>query len=351
MPKATVAIEDRRFYEHGGLDVEGIARALWANVKAREVVQGGSTITQQLVRNLYISRERTLERKVKEACLAVKLNRAWPKEQILVTYLNRVYYGNLAYGIEAAAQTYFSKPARSLNLPQAALLAGLTQAPSAYDPFADPVRARARRDVVLRAMLVNGAITPDQYGWAVNRRALGLRAGHLYRQIREPYFFSYVRDRLIQVYGAETVRSGGLSVYTTIIPRYQRHAQSAIRETLTEPTDPAAALVSISPATGAIRAMTAVIPGQRRNEFNLLSQARRQPGSTFKTFVLATAVERGINPSSTYYVSAPFMYRPVADGNCDDGSWWCVKTYDSSYTGGPRSSARRFAPTTRCTPN
>ena len=219
-------------------------------------------------------------------------------------------------------------------------MAGLTQAPSAYDPFADPVRARARRDVVLRAMLVNGAITPDQYGWAVNRRALGLRAGHLYRQIREPYFFSYVRDRLIQVYGAETVRSGGLSVYTTIIPRYQRHAQSAIRETLTEPTDPAAALVSISPATGAIRAMTAVIPGQRRNEFNLLSQARRQPGSTFKTFVLATAVERGINPSSTYYVSAPFTYRPVADGNCDDGSWWCVKTYDSSYSGVDLDRAR-----------
>jgi penicillin-binding protein 1A len=332
-PKATIAIEDRRFYEHGGLDVEGIARALWANVKAREVVQGGSTITQQLVRNLYISRERTLDRKLKEACLAVKLNRAWPKKQILVTYLNRVYYGNLAYGIEAAAQTYFSKPSRELNLPEAALLAGLTQAPSVYDPFADPARARARRDEVLRAMLENGTIDAEQYRWAVGRRALRLHAGRLYQRIREPYFFSYVRDRLIEVYGAETVRSGGLRVYTTIIPRYQRYAQAAIRGSLTEPTDPAAALISISPGSGAIRAMTAVIPGQRRNEFNLLSQARRQPGSTFKTFVLTTAVERGINPSSTYYVSAPFTYRPVENGNCDDGSWWCVKTYDSSYVG------------------
>jgi penicillin-binding protein 1A len=333
VPKATIAIEDRRFYEHGGLDVEGIARALWANVKAREVVQGGSTITQQLVRNLYISRERTVERKLKEACLAVKLNRAWTKDQILVTYLNRVYYGNLAYGIEAASQTYFSKPSRSLNLPDAALLAGLTQAPSAYDPFADPALARARRDEVLGAMLANGAITSDQYQWAVGRRSLGLHAGRLYRRIREPYFFSYVRDKLIEVYGAETVRSGGLRVYTTIIPRYQRYAQAAIRGTLTEPTDPAAALISVSPRSGAIRAMTAVIPGQRRNEFNLLSQARRQPGSTFKTFVLTTAIERGINPASTYYVSAPFTYRPVENGYCEDGSWWCVKTYDSTYNG------------------
>ena len=333
VPKATVAIEDRRFYEHGGLDAEGIARALWANLKAREVVQGGSTITQQLVRNLYISRERTVQRKLKEACLALKLNRAWTKKQILTVYLNRVYYGNLAYGIEAASQTYFSKPARALNLPESALLAGLTQAPSAYDPILDPGRARARRDEVLRAMLDNGSITPKQYRWAVRRRSLRLHPGRLYEQIREPYFFSYVRDRLIAVYGAETVRSGGLSVYTTIIPRYQRYAQTAIRETLTERTDPAAALISIAPGTGAIRAMTAVIPGQRRNDFNLLSQARRQPGSTFKTFVLTAAVERGINPASTYYVSAPFTYRPVANGNCEDGSWWCVKTYDSSYVG------------------
>ena len=135
MPKATVAIEDRRFYQHGGIDVEGIARALWKNVNAGQVVEGGSTITQQLVRNLYISRERTVERKLKEACLAIKLNDAWTKDRILATYMNQVYYGNLAYGIEAAAQTYYSKNAVELNLPEAALLAGLPQLPSAYDPF------------------------------------------------------------------------------------------------------------------------------------------------------------------------------------------------------------------------
>jgi len=332
LPKATVAIEDRRFYEHGGLDATGIARALWANLRARELVQGGSTITQQLVRNLYISRERTVQRKLKEACLAIKLNERWPKERILTTYLNQVYFGSLAYGAEAAAQTYFSRPARALTLPQAALLAGLIKAPSAYDPFAAPAEALARRTQVLDAMLRMDAITQAQHDWAV-RRPLGLRPGRLYTQIREPYFFGYVRDELIAAYGAETVRSGGLKVYTTIVPRYQRLAEQAIRETLTEPTDPAAAIVSIEPRTGAIRAMAAVIPGRRNNQFNLLSQARRQPGSTFKTFVLAAAVDMGIDPATTSYVSAPFFYRPVENGNCDDGSWWCVKTYDSSYNG------------------
>ena len=333
MARATVAIEDRRFYEHGGIDPQGIARAVWEDVKARSVVQGGSTITQQLVRNLYISNERTVQRKLKEACLALKLNDAWSKQRILASYLNQVYYGNLAYGIEAAAQTYYSRSARELNLRQAALLAGLTQAPSAYDPFSDPERALARRDEVLAAMRDQGTITPAQHDWAARSRDLALRPGRLYKEIREPYFFGYVRDRLIQQYGAETVRSGGLRVYTTIVPRWQKAAQAAIRETLTERTDPAAAVISIEPATGAIRAMTAVVPGRRDNQFNLLSQARRQPGSTFKTFVLTAAVEKGIDPDTSYYVSAPFTYRPVEDGSCEDGSWWCVKTYDSSYDG------------------
>jgi penicillin-binding protein 1A len=332
LPVATVAIEDRRFYEHGGLDPTGIARAVWVNVRERGLVQGGSTITQQLVRNLYISRERTVKRKLKEACLAIKLNQKWPKRKILTTYLNQVYFGSLAYGAEAAAQTYFSRPARSLTLSQAALLAGLIKAPSAYDPFVAPAQALLRRREVLDAMLDQRRITQAQYDWAVKQR-LGLKPGRLYTRIREPYFFGYVRDQLIAAYGSETVRSGGLKVYTTIVPRYQRLAEQAIRRTLTERTDPSAAIVSIEPATGAIRAMAAVIPGRRNNQFNLLSQARRQPGSTFKVFVLTAAVDMGIDPATTYYVSAPFTYRPVANGNCDDGSWWCVKTYDSSYYG------------------
>jgi penicillin-binding protein 1A len=332
LTRATVAIEDRRFFGHRGVDAVGIARALWRDVRAGTVVEGGSTITQQLVRTLYISNERTVQRKVTEACLAVKLDRAWSKERILAGYLNSVFYGNLAYGAEAAARTYFARPARWLTLPQAALLAGLTQAPSVYDPFVEPARAIVRRDQVLAAMLGQGMITRAQYEKARRQRSPQLRPGSLYRQIREPYFFGYVRDQLTKAYGAETVRSGGLRVYTTIEPRWQQLAQQAIRSTLTSPTDPAAALISINPWNGAIRAMAAIVPGRANNQFNLLSQARRQPGSTFKTFVLAAAVERGLDPGSTYYVSAPFTFRPTDEGDCDRG-WWCVKTYDSSYSG------------------
>jgi penicillin-binding protein 1A len=330
--KATIAIEDRRFFAHDGVDLEGTARAALANIRAGEIVEGGSTITQQLVRNLYISRERTVQRKVKEACLATKLDRAHSKEWILTTYLNQVFYGNRAYGIEAASRTYFSKPASKLLLTEAALLAGLTQAPSVYDPFTVPAEARRRRNEVLRAMFDTGVISQRIYGKAVAAK-LRLRRGRVYDAIREPYFFGYVRDRLIEVYGAQQVRSGGLKVYTTIIPRYQRLAETAIRETLDEPDDPAAALISISPRTGAIRAMAAIVPNRPKNQFNLLSQARRQPGSTFKTFVLAAAVEQGIDPDSTYYVSAPFTYRIHPAGNCDDGTWWCVKTYAHDYYG------------------
>lgn len=330
--KATIAVEDRRFFAHGGVDLEGIARAAVADLRAGEIVEGGSTITQQLVRNLYISRERTVQRKVKEACLATKLDGAWTKQRILTTYLNQVYYGNQAYGIEAASQTYYSKPATELNLAESALLAGLTQAPSSYDPFTTPARALARRAEVLRAMLETGVITKREHDLAIASK-LVFQPGRLYSRIREPYFFGYVRDKLIEVYGAERVRSGGLQVYTTIIPRYQRLAEKAIRDTMNQPTDPAAALISISPRTGAIRAMTAVIPNRPKNEFNLLSQARRQTGSTFKTFVLTAAVELGINPDSTYYVSAPFTYRVHPAGNCEDGTWWCVHTYANDYYG------------------
>jgi penicillin-binding protein 1A len=328
LSRATVAIEDRRFYQHGGIDPQGIARALWQDIRQGRIVQGGSTITQQLVRNLYISRERTIQRKLKEACLAIKLSQHWSKARILNAYENQVYYGNHAYGIEAAAQTYFSRPARKLSLTQAALLAGLPQAPSDFDPFHAPQKALARRDEVLRAMRDNGDIGERQYEAAVAQRNLHLNPGRLYTRIREPYFFSYVRDQLIAEYGANTVRSGGLKVYTTIDPRFQNAAREAIRSTLNLPTDPAAALVAINPGNGAIRAMTAVTPGATGNQFNLVAQARRQPGSTFKTFVLAAAIEAGMNPSSTNYTSAPFHYQPDPYTPA-----WDVSTYDHTYAG------------------
>jgi penicillin-binding protein 1A len=335
LPRATVAIEDKRFYSHGGVDVEGIVRALWRDVSAGRVVEGGSTITQQLVRNLYISREVTVQRKLKEACLAIKLSRSRSKDWILENYMNQVYYGNHAYGVEAAAQTYFSRHASSLTLLQAALLAGLPQAPTDYDPFHAPQKALARRSEVLRAMLANGAITVREYQRAARSRSLGLRPGRLYTRIKQPYFFGYVSEELQKQYGTNTIRSGGLRVYTTIDPRLQRAAQRSIREVLYAHDDPASAIVSIDPSNGAIRAMTAVIPGNRKNQFNLAAQSERQAGSTFKAFVLAAAIEQGIDPDTTYYTSAPFT--------CTTGPWclpdvlngkpWHVETYGHDYLG------------------
>ncbi|HKI92442.1 MAG TPA: transglycosylase domain-containing protein, partial [Gaiellaceae bacterium] len=249
MGKATVAIEDRRFWSHGGIDPVGIVRAALADVKAGKIVEGGSTITQELVKNLYLSREQTLKRKLTEACLAIKLARVWSKRRILTTYMNQVYYGNHAYGIEAAAETYFSVPAKQLGLEQAALLAGLPQAPSTYDPFQRPADALARRNDVLRAMRDNGDISTVRYRAAVADHSLHLKLGTAYTHIREPYFFGYVEDLLQQEYGTNTVRSGGLKVYTTIIPRLQRAARRSITDVLGRPTDPAAALISIDPRT------------------------------------------------------------------------------------------------------
>jgi penicillin-binding protein 1A len=330
LPKATVAVEDRRFYQHGGIDYIGIGRALVRDVKAGKIVQGGSTITQQLVRNLYTGREQTLERKVKEACLAIKLSDKWSKNEILADYLNTVYYGNHAYGVEAAALTYFSKSASQLTLSQSALIAGLPQAPSIYDPLHNPEAALARRGEVLAAMLRSQSITPLQYHDAM-RAKLVLRPGHIYTRIKEPYFFSYVLDELTQAYGANTVREGGLRVYTTIEPRLQREAVSAIKGILNEPNDPAAAIVSVQPGTGAIRAMTAVIPGNTNNQFNLVAQSARQAGSTFKAFVLAAAIEKGIDPDTTYYDSAPFTC--TVPECLTNGQPWQVTTFDHTYAG------------------
>jgi penicillin-binding protein 1A len=312
MAKATIAVEDRRFYQHGGVDYEGIVRAAWRDLRKGRVVEGGSTITQQLVRNLYISREQTL----------------WSKDRILAAWMNQVYFGNHAYGVEAAAQTYFSKPAKDLTLMESALLAGLPQAPSLYDPILHPDDALARRAAVLRALYDNGDISLSRYQVALHDRSLHLQPGRLYTRIREPYFFSYVRDQLIAKYGVQTVQSGGLRVYTTIDPAFQRAARDAITETLDRKDDPAAAVVSINPANGAIRAMTAVYPGRARNQFNLVAQARRQAGSTFKTFVLTEAVDQGISPASATYVSAPFRYQPDPAIPV-----WDVSTYSHTYSG------------------
>src|SRR3954447_4665963 len=328
--QATVAIEDKRFYEHGGVDFEGIVRAGVKNITSGKTVQGGSTITQQLVRALYIKDPtRDLKRKIREAKMADELENEHSKQWILREYLNNVPYGTVggqtSIGIEAAAITYFNKHAKDLSLSQSALLAGLPQAPSLYNPLQNASAALKRRNEVLRAMQDSGYIDPAQAARAMDR-PLGLHQGHRYQERREPYFFDYVQDQLIERYGANVYRRGGLEIHTTIDPKYQDWARQAIKGQLPYSTDPSAAVVSIDPKTGYIRAM-ASSGTYRDRSFNLAAQGHRQPGSSFKTMVLTTAVRQGINPQSTVYVSKPLHMLVPGFGV------WDVKTYDNTYGG------------------
>src|SRR5215471_5188600 len=230
LPQATVAIEDARFWQHGALDYQGIARALYDDLSKGHSVQGGSTITQELVRNLYIGGDqRTLSRKIKEACLATKEFQRLTRKQILADYLNEVLYGRHAYGAQAASRTFFSKPASKLTLVQAALLAGLPQAPSVYDPLTNRRAALARRNDVLRAMWKNGYITESELRSAM-RKKLQLRPGHLYTQLHQPSFFGWATQQLANdpQFGQQGVERGGLRVRTTLDTRLQGLATQAV---------------------------------------------------------------------------------------------------------------------------
>jgi penicillin-binding protein 1A len=302
LPTATVAIEDRRFWRRRtALDYEAILRAAIDDVRAGRAVQGGSTIQQQLARDRYLrDRRPVLSRKLTEACLAIQLGQRFSKRRILRTYLNGAFYGHHAYGAEAAARTYFSRPARELTLAQAALIAGLPQAPSRYDPMRRPALARQRRDEVLAALRETGDISAARYA-AVARRPLRLEPGRRYRTIHEAPFFEAARRELARRYGRWRTRHGGLRVRTTLDPRLQQLAKTALQDWLRLPTDPAGALVAIDPTTGAVRAMAVRTPGRRRPlRFNLATQSRRQAGSTFKVFTLTAAIESGIPLSSVW---------------------------------------------------
>jgi penicillin-binding protein 1A len=328
---ATVAIEDNRFYKHHGVDFEGVVRAAMKNLQNRKTVQGGSTITQQLVRALYIKDPtRDFKRKVREAKLASELEDEHPKHWILTSYLNNVPYGTVngetAVGIEAAAEIFFSKHAKELTLEQGALLAGLPQAPSEYNPFKNPSAALGRRNEVLRAMSKSGYITQSEALEAMDK-PLGLNAGTKYFRRSEPYFFDYVSELLIEKYGINTYRRGGLKVYTTIDIGLQRAGRAAIDGRLNQPGDPSSAVVAIDPRNGYIRTMVANGTYKKRN-FNLASQGHRQPGSTFKTFVLTTAVLKGVDPNAVSYTSKPLAI-PLEGGS----QTWKVQTYGHDYAG------------------
>ena len=326
---AFVAIEDARFYKHFGLDPIRIVAAAWTDVKAGKLVEGASTITQQTARNLYLSREKTFGRKLEEAWLAILLERQYTKKQILEMYLNQIYFGQGAYGIEIAAQTYFSKPVTKLDLAESALLAGLPKAPNTYSPFQNWERAKQRQKTVLNRMVEVGFITQEDADKAA-REKLVLKSGST-KLGTAPYVVNEVIKYVTEKYedGAKMLFQDGVSVYTTIDLRIQKAAESSFSDALaSKRSSLEGALVAVDPSNGYIQAMV----GGRdfsRSKFNRAVQARRQPGSAFKPFLYTAAIDRGYTEGNTLtcepiefpegngrvykptdYGTAPYHYRP-----------------------------------------
>jgi penicillin-binding protein 1A len=326
MKQAIVAIEDKRFYDHRGVDLHAIGRAFWADVRQKSAVEGGSTITQQFIKNAYVNNQRSVARKLKEAALAWQLEQRKSKDWILTAYLNTIYFGNGAYGVGQAALTYFGKPASELTLPEAALLAGIPRDPARYDPVTNPRAARQRRRLVLDQMLAQGAIAPVQYHAAGSAALPSPEEIHLPgTQPRQgQYFVNYVKQQLLRKYPSAQVFGGGMRVYTTLDLRLQKIARGAIAKVLSDPEGPQAALVAIDPRNGDILAMAGG-SNYRESQFNLAVQGERQPGSAFKPFVLAAALDQGISPA-THFTSHPVVI-PLGD------RLWQVNNYEGEYLG------------------
>ena len=347
---ATISTEDRSFYQHWGVDLWGVARAAVTDILHMRRAQGGSTITQQLARNLLGTHERTFSRKLRETVLAIEIERNFTKDQILEMYFNQIYFGEGAYGVESASKTYFNKPLRALSLPECALLAGIPANPSLYSPRRRPTAARARRDKVLRNMLATRAITQVEFTNA-NGQPLGVTPAR-YSNDRAPYFVEMVRLHLDEKYGSSAVYEGGLKVYTTLDIDLQQTAERALERHLqaleaelkpkatfasyVPPTGDSArigqktpylqgSLVAIDPRTGYVRAL---IGGREWNHsnFNRATQARRQPGSAFKPFVYVAAIDNGFHPTDVI-VDEPVSF---PGGN---GELYQPMNYDRQFRG------------------
>ncbi len=331
MKDATVAIEDERFYEHHGVDFRGVMRALVQNMRAGGIVQGGSTITSQLIKNAYLDTEQTYTRKLREAVLSWQLEDTWSKDRILTEYLNAVYYGAGAYGIEAAARTYYHKSAKDLTLNQAALLAALPRLPSQYSPVSDAKLARRGRDIVLDTMAEQGYITVAR-AERTKEKKLGVFKEPLSRnQSSAAYFVDYVTRELVKHYGTAVTFGGGLKVHTSIDLKWQQAALRTIESSIGDLDwgfKPAGALVAVEPKTGYIRAM---VGGEdfKKQKFNLAWQARRQAGSAMKPFVLSAAVTQGMDPKKTQYTSHSPTIIPLPGAQ----EPWVVNTYSKSSAG------------------
>ena len=338
LKEAVIATEDARFYSHFGVDPMGIARAVYQNFRRGRIVEGGSTITQQLAKVLFLTPDRSLDRKLKEAVLAVELERRYSKDRILEMYLNQIYFGHGAFGVEAASRTFFGKGVSDLAPAECALLAGLPKAPTTYSPFEHPEAAMRRRAIVLTRMVDTGVIKPKE-AKHLSGTNLGLVPPER-RRTTGQYYLEYVLQYLEAQFGADLVFKGGLHVYTTLSPMLQLKAESSLREGLRAlqtrrasaadkdappPERPEGALLALEPQTGYIRAM---VGGYDffKSEFNRAVQARRQPGSAFKPFVYMAALESGQTPASVVDDS-PIQY-PLAGGKI-----WRPDNYDRKFRG------------------
>jgi penicillin-binding protein 1A len=338
---AVIATEDARFYSHWGVDPMGVARAVYQNFRHGRIVEGGSTITQQLAKVLFLTPDKSLDRKLKEAVLAVELERRYSKDRLLEMYLNQIYFGHGAFGVEAASRTFFGKAVKELSMPAAALLAGLPKAPSTYSPFDHPDAAKRRRAIVLTRMVDVGVLKEAE--------AKSLAAAKLElvpperRRTTGQYYLEYVQQALESAYGADLVFKGGLQVYTTLSPTMQLKAEQSLREGLraletrrlkasekagaAPATErPEGALLSLDPQTGHIKAMVGGYDFLK-SEFNRATQARRQPGSAFKPFVYIAALESGLTPAT---VVEDF---PVEFPGGPNGKPWKPENYDRKFRG------------------
>jgi penicillin-binding protein 1A len=329
LQKAVVAVEDANFYNHHGIDPKGIARALYVDIKARAFVQGGSTLTQQLARNLFLNKRRKITRKIAEAILAVQIERKYTKTEILEMYLNQVYWGHNAYGIESASKLYFDKNAKDLSLAESAMLVGLLTGPELYSPIRHFTRAKQRQKTVLNVMEQRGIITKDEMRDAYNAE-LVIAKRKKFRH-KAPFFTTYIIKQLIEMYGEESVYTSGLKVYTTLNYRLQEHGEKVVEKWVEYGQTPKwvrgkkvpslnyseAALLAIDPRNGYIKTMVGGADFQT-NQFNKTTQALRQPGSAFKPFLYLTALEKGFSPG-TIIDDSPVTFNtiegPYSPGN------------------------------------
>ena len=313
LQNAFVAVEDNRFYEHSGVDPRGIMRALYANIRGRGVSEGGSTITQQLAKNAYLTQDRTITRKIQEVFLALQLERQYTKQEILEMYLNQIYFGQGAYGVQAAAQTYFGKDVDKLTLNECAMLAGIPKSPNYYSPANNIQAAQARKAVVLDQMAKYGYIANSQAQKTKQEQLTLVKPVAKEKDNTAAYFIDYVTQTLIDKYGADAVYKEGLKIYTTLDMDMQKAAEAAVKKLPTYRTDgngvqqPQAAIVAIDPHNGYIKAM---VGGRGTDQFNRATMAVRQPGSAFKPFVFAAALEEHFTPNTV-----------INDAPIDIGGW------------------------------